>query len=96
VRTIPETGRRALYVNSFYTTQFEGMTVEESSGLLGWLCQHATEPNFTFRHRWSPGDVAVWDNRCVQHYAVADYAQERELHRLTIVLTIVGEVPELH
>jgi taurine dioxygenase len=43
-------------------------------------------------HRWSAGDVAVWDNRCVQHYAVADYREERELHRLTIV----GEVPEFH
>jgi taurine dioxygenase len=91
VRTIPQTGRRALFVNEFYTTQFEGMTVEESAGLLGFLTRHATNPNFSFRHRWSPGDVAVWDNRCVQHYAIADYREERELHRLTIV----GEVPEL-
>jgi taurine dioxygenase len=92
VRTIPQTGRRALFVNEFYTTQFEDMTVEESAGLLGYLTKHATNPNFSFRHRWSPGDVAVWDNRCVQHYAVADYREERELHRLTIV----GEIPEFH
>lgn len=89
VRTIPETGRRALYVNSYYTSHFEGMSVEESEGLLGWLFRHVTETSLTCRHHWSVGDVAVWDNRCVQHYAVSDYVEERELHRLTIV----GEVP---
>lgn len=92
VRTIPETGRRALFVNSYYTRHFEGMTEEESRSLLEWLWEYATQPNFTFRHRWSAGDVAMWDNRCVQHYALADYRQERELHRLTIV----GEAPAFH
>jgi taurine dioxygenase len=86
VRTHPETGRRALYVNSAYTSHFEGMTVEESRPLLDWLCSHSVQPNFTFRHRWSEGDLLMWDNRCLQHFAVADYGSARRvMHRVVIL-----------
>ena len=90
VRTHPETGRRALYVNRFYTSGFEGMTVAESRGLLEFLLEHCCRPDLTYRHQWAPGDVIMWDNRCTVHYAVHDYGDApRVLHKTTIA----GDVP---
>jgi taurine dioxygenase len=84
----PETGRTALNVNRVWTKQFEGMTVEESQPLLDYLYAHAVEPPFTFRHRWQVGDLLIWDNRAVQHYAIDDYGNEtRIMHRATILGT---------
>ncbi|MDB5454077.1 MAG: rdpA [Caulobacteraceae bacterium] len=85
VRTHPETKRRALFVNATFTTQFEGMTIDESQPLLTWLYAHCSQPNFTFRHSWSEGDLVMWDNRCVQHYAVADYCTARTMRRATVI-----------
>jgi len=85
VRTHPESGRKALFVNAFYTTCFEGMSEEESRGLLEYLCAHAVQPNFSYCHHWTAGDLLMWDNRCLQHFAVADYGmQPRVMHRITI------------
>lgn len=90
VRIHPETGKKALYVNSTYTLRFEGMTEEESSPLLNFLFSHCARPEFTCRFRWTPGSVAVWDNRCTQHLAMNDYqGYDRELYRTTIA----GDVP---
>lgn len=90
VRSHPVTGRKALYVNRIWTKHFEGMTVEESQPLLNFLYEQAARPNFTFRHRWSPGDLVFWDNRFVQHYAINDYgSQTRIMHRATVL----GEKP---
>ncbi len=72
VRTHPETGRKALFVNRSYTQRFVGMTAEESAPLLEFLWSHATRPEFTCRFRWESGSVAVWDNRCSMHIAVND------------------------
>jgi taurine dioxygenase len=85
VRVHPATGRKALFVNSIYTTRFEGMTAAESKPLLEFLYAHATQPELTCRLRWRAGDLAVWDNRCTMHYAVNDYdGQRRLMHRTTI------------
>lgn len=82
----PESGRTALYVNRVWIRHFENMTVEESAPLLDYLYGHAVEPPFTFRHRWMQGDLLMWDNRCVQHYAISDYGTEtRVMHRATIL-----------
>ena len=90
VRTHPETGRRALYVNIGHTTHFKGWTEEESRPLLEYLWHHQVRPEFTCRFRWQPGSIAFWDNRCVQHNAVNDYQGfRRVMHRVTLA----GDTP---
>ncbi len=86
VRTHPITGRKSLFVNTLFSQHFDGMTVEESRGLLGYLLEHMTRYEFVYRHRWQAGDVVMWDNRCAVHYAVHDYGdEERVLYRTTVV-----------
>ena len=90
VRTHPETGRKALYVNTGHTVRFEGMSEEESRPILEYLFQHQIKPEYCCRFVWTPGAVAFWDNRCAQHYPVNDYhGYKRLLHRITLK----GETP---
>lgn len=86
VRTHPETGNKSLYVNLSFTMRFEGMTEEESLPLMQKLYDQAKLPEVQCRFRWQPGSIAQWDNRCVQHYAVADYVgAERRVERVTLL-----------
>ena len=85
LRTHPETGRKALYVNVAHTVRFGGMTDAESAPLLGYLFQHQTRPEFTCQFRWRPGSLAFWDNRAAQHNAINDYpGHRRVMHRVTL------------
>jgi taurine dioxygenase len=90
VRTHPETGRKALYVNSGHTVRFAGWTEEESAPLLRYLFDFQVRPEFTCRFQWQPGSIALWDNRCAQHNPVNDYhGHRRVMHRITLA----GDVP---
>ena len=90
VRHHPVTGRRALYVNSNFTTRILGIAKAESDVVLPFLLQHVQRPDFQVRFRWAPGSVAFWDNRVTQHFAVPDYTGHRRImHRVTLT----GERP---
>ena len=90
VRTHPETGRKALFVNTAHTTRFADMTAEESAPILNYLFQHQIRPEFTCRLTWRPGTLAFWDNRCAQHNPVNDYhGFRRIMHRITLA----GDTP---
>ena len=80
----PETGRKALFVNRNSTTHIVGLTERENELLLPFLFDHVRSPEFQVRFHWAPGSMAFWDNRSVQHYAVADYYERRVMRRVTI------------
>ena len=85
VRTHPETGRKALYVNLAHTTRFEDMSEAESEPLLAWLFAHQVRPEFTCRFQWRPGSLALWDNRASLHYPLNDYhGHRRVMHRVSL------------
>lgn len=85
VRVHPATGKKALYVSEPYVTHISGLSRAESQALLGFLHRHVETNEFIYRHRWSRNDLLIWDNRCVQHLAVADYhPHERLMYRMNI------------
>ena len=90
IRTHPATGRKAIYAAAGHCERIVDMTIEESQPILNYLENHATRPEFTVRLQWQVGTIALWDNRCVFHYALNDYPGERrEMRRVTLQ----GEVP---
>ncbi|MER6047483.1 TauD/TfdA family dioxygenase [Streptomyces sp. NPDC001793] len=90
VRRHPESGRRMLFVNASFTTRIVGLPEAESDRLLRLLFQQAHVPEFQVRFRWRAGDVAFWDNRATQHYAVFDYGTRR---RVAERVAIAGDRP---
>jgi taurine dioxygenase len=89
VRVHPVTGEKLLLLGSF-VKNFVGFSREDFARLFGILQDHATKPENTVRWRWSPGDVAIWDNRATQHRAIADFGHQRRTLRRA---TIAGDVP---
>ena len=85
VRVHPETGRRALYVNEHFTRRIVELSAPESDALLGFLTHWVHQERFTVRYRWSEGTIAIWDNRCTQHFVVADFTGERIIQRVTVM-----------
>jgi taurine dioxygenase len=90
VRTHPETGCDALFVNYGFTERIKGLRRKESDAILGMLFEHVTKPEFQVRFRWTPNALAFWDNRITQHYAVNDYLPAR---RVMNRATILGDRP---
>lgn len=88
VRIHPETGERALVLGHFLR-RFAGLSTHDSQDLFHLLQRHVTRQENTVRWNWAPGDIAIWDNRATQHYAVADYDHPRVMHRITLA----GDVP---
>jgi len=85
VRTHPETGRKALFVNVAHTTQFVGMSEAESRPILQAIFEHQVEAEFVWRLQWQVGMLALWDNRCLLHNPLNDYNGHRRLmHRITL------------
>lgn len=90
IRTHPVSGRKSLFVNEGFTTRINELSEAESEAILKLLFAHATRPEYTIRWRWQQNDVAFWDNRVTQHYAVDDYRPNRRvMHRATIL----GDAP---
>ncbi len=90
IRTHPETGRKALWINPVYTIRFKGMTEAESAPILKYLNDFAVNPSFTCRVRWKKGTLTMWDNRCTQHCATSDYQGHR---REMLRTTVAGDTP---
>jgi taurine dioxygenase len=89
VRVHPETGQKALYVNEHFTRRIVEMNATESEMLLAYLTRWVTSPRFTVRYRWSAGTIAMWDNRCTQHFVLNDFVGERVIQRVTVMGDIV-------
>ena len=90
VRTHPVTGRKALFVNAIFTQRLRGVPRKESKMVLDHLYEHIKTPELSCRFRWQKNSIAFWDNRCTQHYAIADYG---DVHRLMHRVTVNGDRP---
>jgi taurine dioxygenase len=90
VRTHPETGRKTLFVNAFFTQHIVGLEPADSEALLDVLYRQAAYPEYQCRFHWEAGDLAFWDNRSTQHYASSDYFPQR---RVMERITIMGDKP---
>jgi taurine dioxygenase len=85
VRTHPETGRKCLFVNRFFTTHIVGLRTSESDAILEMLYRQVETPELSVRFKWQPNSIAFWDNRCTQHHALWDYyPHKRYGHRVTV------------
>jgi taurine dioxygenase len=85
IRVHPLTGKKSLYVNEHFTRRIVEMSALESDALLTHLTRWVTNPRFTVRYRWSKGTIAMWDNRCTQHFVLNDFEGERVIQRVTVM-----------
>ncbi len=86
VHTHPDTGRKLIYVNRYFTSHIEGLPVDESIALVNMLAERSEIVEYQFRLTWEPHTVAFWDNRSVQHYATSDYWPDvRIMERASII-----------
>ncbi len=85
VQVHPETGKKLLYISELTTTYIEGLSEPESDALIKMLIDHLNWKELQCRFYWSKDTVAMWDNRCTCHYAVRDYDEPREMHRVTVL-----------
>jgi taurine dioxygenase len=90
VRTHPETGRRSIYTNRAFVTEIDGVSPPESDDILEHLERAVSNPNVQCRFRWQVDSIAMWDNRCTQHFATSDFWPA---HRRMERVTIAGDVP---
>jgi taurine dioxygenase len=91
VRTHPESGRKAIYLNPIRIEGIVGMAERDALMLLDELLAHATQPQYEYRHRWQSGDMVMWDNRCLLHKANGDYDMEQTRYLYRIMLK--GDMP---
>ena len=84
VRTHPSTGKKCIFVNRLFTQKINELSTQENEALLPMLCDLPLRPEIQFRFTWEEGDIAVWDNRSVQHYATPDYNEARIMHRVIL------------
>ena len=85
VRVHPDTGRKSLYVNEHFTRRLVELSHVESTALLQLLTAWVHQERFTVRYRWREGTIAMWDNRCTQHFVLDDFEGERIIQRVTIM-----------
>ena len=85
-RTHPESGAKSIYINPIRIEGIVGLDHREALPLLATLLEHATQERFQYRHAWQPGDLVIWDNRCLLHKANGDYpdGEVRYLYRLML------------
>jgi taurine dioxygenase len=92
IRTHADTGKKTLYVSEQMVDHFDGWSTEDSAPLLDYLFALSVRPAHTYRHRWQPGDLIFWDNRCTMHFAPLDYdfagMDAPENHRLMYRTTL--------
>jgi taurine dioxygenase len=90
VRVHPVTGKKTLYVNEHFTRRIVETNATESEMLLSYLTAWVKNPRFTVRYKWTEGTIAMWDNRCTQHFVLNDFEGERVIQRVTVM----GDQPE--
>lgn len=90
IRVHPVTGRKTLFVNQHFTRRVVELSHDESELLLDYLVRWIAQPRFCVRYRWRAGTIAIWDNRCTQHFVVGDFTGQRIIQRVTVM----GDKPE--
>jgi len=90
VRTHPENGKKAIFVNPLFTTKIVGLNKQESKAILKFLYEYVITPEFTCRFSWGLNSIAIWDNRCTQHKPINDYFPA---HRKMERITVDGDIP---